>query len=624
MSASLCAPMTSHSSIIAGLVALAAACTTPPRPTDTALPMDPHSHAQPARVRVTNVSLDLDVDFENKRLEGSVELTLDRRDPKAPLVLDQQGLAIRSVTGTDGKPREFDVAAEHDALGSALTIRLADSDRSVRVQYATTDKALALQWLEPAQTAGTRPFLFTQGQAVFTRTWIPCQDSPGVRVTYDAKVRAPSGTIAVMSAERLESTRPGEFRFALKHPIPSYLIALAVGDIAFEPISKRCGVFAEPSIVKGATVELSDTESMVASAERLFGPYRWGRYDLIVLPPAFPFGGMENPTLTFATPTILAGDKSLVSLVAHELAHSWSGNLVTNATWRDFWLNEGFTVYFEERIMEAVYGRERALMEAQLSKADLIREMQELAPRDQVLHVDLTNRHPDDGFSGIPYTKGALFLTRLEEIYGRERFDGFLRRWFDEHAFQSVTTADFLAFLDARLLAQDRTLASRIDLDAWLNQPGLPADCPNPTSPLLQLVDREIATFLDTKDPARIDTRNWVTQQWLHFLEGVGPQLKSDQMARLDGAFHLTGSGNSEVLCVWLRLAVQCGYGPADGALESFLMRVGRRKFLEPLYKELAKTPGGLERARTLYARARPKYHAVSSGTIDEILGWKR
>jgi aminopeptidase N len=585
--------------------------------------MDQHSHARPASVRVTHISLDLDVDFVAKRLAGSVELVLDRRDRSAPLVLDQQGLAIAGVTGADGSARDFTIAAEQDKLGSALTIQLAPGDERVKVRYATTDKSLALQWLEPAQTSGTKPFLFTQGQAVFSRTWFPCQDSPGVRTTYDARIRAGAGLTAVMSAERVASEKQGEFRFTMKHAIPSYLIALAVGDIAFEPISNRCGIFAEPSVVKGARAELEDTETMVQSAETLFGPYRWGRYDLIVLPAAFPFGGMENPCLTFATPTILAGDKSLVSLVAHELAHSWSGNLVTNATWRDFWLNEGFTVYFEQRIMEAVYGPERALMEAQLSKADLVREMSELEPRDQILHVDLAGRHPDDGFSGVPYNKGALFLMRLEEIFGREKLDPFLTRWFDGHAFQSVTTEEFVAFLERELFAKDRARAAQIDVQAWLEQPGLPADCPAPSSPLLALVDREIAAFTASQDPSRIRTSGWVTQQWLHFLEGVGPKLDGDQMARLDGAFHLTGSGNSEVLCVWLRLAVQCSYRPADGALEAFLMRVGRRKFLEPLYKELVKTPAGLERARAIYARARPKYHAVSATTIDEVLGWK-
>jgi hypothetical protein len=611
--------------LFAGLCVLLGACAAAGRTSAPAIPMDIHSHAQPSRVRVTHVSLDLDVDFGKRRIAGTADLAFERIDPEAPLVLDQQSLAIAEVTGPDGKARAFEVGEEKANLGSALTIHLVPGDERVRVRYATTGGALALMWLDPEQTAdGKQPFLFTQGESVFTRTWIPLQDTPGVRVTYDATVRVPAPLTAVMSAESTtaESAGPGVFRFRMLQPIPSYLIALAVGDIEFRPISQRCGIWAEHSVAKGAHDELDDMEKMVASAEKLFGPYRWGRYDLIVLPPSFPFGGMENPCLTFATPTILAGDKSLVSLVAHELAHSWSGNLVTNATWSDFWLNEGFTVYFEQRIMEAVYGRERALMEEQLSKADLIREMKDLDPRDQVLRIDLAGRHPDDGFSGVPYTKGALFLMRIEEIFGRARFDRFLQSWFDSHPFQSVTTADFVAFLERDLLAQDPAAAKRIDLHAWLDEPGLPPDCPEPSSPLLAQVDHEIAVFVDTKDPRRLDTAGWVTQQWLHFLEGVAARIDREQMERLDGAFHLTSVGNNEILCVWLRLGVQCGYEPADATLESFLMRVGRRKFLEPLYRELARTPAGLERARRIYARARPRYHAVSTGTIDEILHW--
>ena len=295
-------------------------------------------------------------------------------------------------------------------------------------------------------------FLFTQGQSIFTRTWIPIQDSPAVRVTYDATIRAPKGMTAVMSADRLAPAKDGAFRFEMKLPIPTYLIALACGDLEFRPISGRSGIWAEPSVVDGARREFEDTEAMIEAVEEVFGPYRWGRYDLLVLPPAFPFGGMENPTLTFATPTVLAGDKSLVSLVAHELSHSWSGNLVTNATWSDFWLNEGFTMYLEGRTMEAVYGKDRALMEQQLGRAELEREMKDLDPRDQVLHVDLRGRHPDDGFTTIPYEKAAMFLRRIEELVGREAFDRFLKGYFDAHAFQSITTDDFVGYLKANLL----------------------------------------------------------------------------------------------------------------------------------------------------------------------------
>ena len=583
--------------------------------------MDIHSHAQPDHVRVTHASLDLALDFEHQEARGSVRLDLERADAAAQLVLDSQALVIEAVEGADGTLRVFELGPSDKDIGSALTIRLAPADRFVRVRYHTTKDTQALQWLAPAQTHDKRkPFLFTQGQSIMTRTWIPLQDSPGVRITYDASIRCPEGLTAVMSAEQLGLGKDGAFHFRMALPIPSYLIALGCGELDFLPISPRCGIWAEPGQVASARAEFEDAEKMIQAAEQLFGAYRWGRYDLLILPPSFPFGGMENPCLTFATPTVLAGDKSLVSLVAHELAHSWSGNLVTNATWSDFWLNEGFTVYFETRIMEALYGSERAQMERQLAIAELERGMKELEPWQQVLHTKLAGHHPDDGFSDIPYTKGALFLTRVEELYGRPRFDAFLRKWFDEHAFRSVTTADFRAFLQHELLEpQPRVL----DLDLWLEQPGLPADAPRPHTDSLARVDAQIEQWQRTKDAAAIQSAGWVTQQWLHFLEGIAAGLDANAMQALDARFAFTKTGNCEVLDPWLRLSIQCGYHAADARLEEFLMEVGRRKYLEPLYKELKKTPEGLARAEAIYAKARPRYHALSQGTIDELLGWK-
>jgi hypothetical protein len=404
--------------------------------------------------------------------------------------------------------------------------------------------------------------------------------------------------------------------------IPPYLIALASGVLAFEPISARSGVWAEPSMVKAARDELVDTEAMIQAAEALFGPYRWGRYDLLVLPPSFPFGGMENPRLTFATPTILAGDKSLVSLVAHELAHSWSGNLVTNATWRDFWLNEGFTVYCEQRIMERVFGPARSVLEKDLARRSLEREMAELAPWQQVLHIELGGKHPDDGFSDVPYGKGALFLRRLEGIFGRERFDRFLRGYFEAHAFQSITTGEFVAWLKQELFAVDPAKAAAVDLDLWLEKPGLPPDAPRDPSPGLAEVDQQLARWTAGAAPRALATRGWVTQQWQHFINTLPAEIPPARLAELDQTFGFTASGNSEILCDWLVQAIKRGYHPADARLDDFLMNVGRRKFLKPLYAELAKTPAGMARAREIYARARPRYHAVSKGTIDKILNW--
>jgi hypothetical protein len=332
---------------------------------------------------------------------------------------------------------------------------------------------------------------------------------------------------------------------------------------------------------------------------------------------------MENLRLTFATPTILAGDKSLVSLVAHELAHSWSGNLVTNATWRDFWLNEGFTVYFEQRIMERVFGVERAKMETELALADLEREMKDLEPRDQVLHVDLAGRNPDDSFSGVPYTKGALFLMRIEEIVGRDRFDRFLRGYFDSHAFQSITTEHFVEYMKRNLFAGDAESLAKLDLATWLEKPGLPSDTPRTKSASLAKVEREVARFKAGTSVAELDTKGFVTQQWLTFLEGISGALDARKMAALDDRFGFTESQNSEIACTWLRLAIANGYAPADARLVEFLMDVGRRKFLKPLYTELAKTEPGKQRALSIYEKARPRYHAVSVGTIDKIVGWR-
>ena len=598
------------------LAACAAAPSGPPPMID-----DVHSFAQPWRVRSTHLELDLVLDFDAKVARGSVTHHLERFDPTAAFLVDTDGLGIRGVTDQRGFPLEYELPlAPHPELGSRLRIPLRADTERVRIHYETTPESDAMQWLAPEQTDGGRlPFLFTQGQAILTRSWIPLQDTPAVRVTWQARVRAPSGLTTVMSAS--ERRVDGDVTtFRMEHPVPSYLIALACGELTSRAISERCAIWAEPGVVEAAAREFGDTEAMIAACERLFGPYRWGRYDVLVLPPSFPFGGMENPCVTFATPTILAGDKSLVALIAHELAHSWSGNLVTNATWRDFWLNEGFTVYLETRIMEAVFGEERAAMEVALGMQELTAEMQALPPADQVLHVDLQGRNPDDGMTGVPYQKGAAFLRRLEQVFGRERLDAFLQRWFDEHAFQSATTATFLAFLDAELLAQDRAKAAQIDVATWVGGSGLPSDAPVPTSALFAAVDAELAAWRSGTPAAQLATAGWNTQQWLRFLAGLGAPAP-ERLAELDAAFAFTRSGNSEILASWLALALRHGYRAVDRRAELFLMTVGRRKFLKPLYEAMLAAPDGAARAAAIYRKARPRYHAVSQRTLDAMLG---
>ncbi len=597
---------------------------------------DPHSFARPRDHRIEHLDLDLAVDFQNKVLSGSVTLSLHEgfeiRKPLTlgTLILDTRDLVIRKVEGIPEKGDvfllSFELGPRDNVLGQSLIISLPKTGVKVRIEYATTSRSTALQWLNPEQTAGKKlPFLFTQSQAIDARSWIPLQDTPQVRFTYKARIKTPATHLALMSANNPFQKNPrGEYTFDMPQPIPSYLMALAVGDIGFQAISTRTGVYAEPGVLAKAWTEFSDMEKMVKGCELLYGPYKWGRYDVLVMPSSFPFGGMENPRLTFVSPTVLAGDKSLVSLLAHELAHSWSGNLVTNATWNDFWLNEGFTVYLERRIMEAVYGRDRALVESVLGKIGLLGELKSLPKQDQSLKLNLKGRSPSEGLTDIAYEKGALFLAHLEGIVGREKLDAFLKNYFHQYAFQSLTTADFESYLNRNLFLSDKKAIQKAQIREWLYDPGLPPGAPDPNSPrltqLAELANRFVRGEIKAAD---LHAKGWTSQDWLQFLGALPPSILIGQMTDLDSQWHLTLVGNSEILVVWLLLCVRKDYPPAYGRLELFLTEQGRRKFLKSLYEELVKTGPGKARALAIYAKARPGYHPASTETIDAILGYK-
>jgi aminopeptidase N len=600
--------------------------------------MDVHSYARPHEARVTSVALDLLVDFRAARLTGRAVLTLERAPHAASVLLDTRALEIHGVEDSLHRPLDYALGPADPVLGRPLSVALPSGVDAITIAYSTTPGADALQWLAPEQTKGGRHgFLFSQGQAILTRTWIPTQDSPAVRQTYTARIVVPPDLRAVMSAECLdpdgvETPEGRAFEFRLTRPIPPYLIALAVGDLAFRPLGARSGVYAEPPTVEAAASELVEVEAMIAAAESLLGPYLWGRYDVLVLPPAFPFGGMENPLLTFATPTILAGDRSLVSLIAHELAHSWSGNLVTNATWRDFWLNEGVTTYVERRIMEALNGTEHADMLAVLARRELLEEIDRLggpASPDTILHIDLDGRDPDDGSTRIPYEKGAAFLIMLEHAFGRARFDAFLRSYVDRFAFQSIDTATFLDHLRTHLLDTGGGAArpvqaeeDRLHLHQWVFEPGLPENAPVPQSRLLDHVSDQARAFIDGAPAAGLRTDGWSTQEWQHFLASLPDGMSTARLAEFDVACGMTDRTNSEVLCAWLHIAVRHDYRAAMPAVARFLTSQGRRKFLRPIYEDLTKSPWGHDEARRIYAVARPGYHALVTSTIDPIVGW--
>jgi aminopeptidase N len=586
------------------------------------------SYANVQQVRTTHVALDLAVDFKKSALSGTATLELERVDPAAKeVVLDTQDLDIRKVeTSADGEvwiSAPFKLGASDEVLGAPLSIALPAEATRVRVSYASKPQASGLQWLPPAQTLGKKkPFMFSQSESIHARSWIPLQDTPYVRATYEAKIHAPKGLRAVMSAEM--SDKPdasGAWTFKMPQAIPSYLIAIAVGDIGFHATGKRTGVYAEPAMLKKAAYEFGETEKTLELMEQAFGPYRWGRYDILVLPPSFPFGGMENPRLTFATPTVITGDRMLVSLVSHELAHSWSGNLVTNASWNDFWLNEGFTEYLTYRLVDMQFGEARGNMERVLGVADLKESMSHLDQIDWPLIRKEPAKDPDAVYSTVPYERGALFLTWLETQYGRAAFDAFLRGWFDDHAFQSATTAQFLAYLHDKLMAQQPGKITDAQLDAWLNQPELPDFAVLPKSDALDQVDQARADWLAGKlTLAQLPAKQWAVQQWQRFLDNMPATVTLEQVKALDAQYQLSATHNAILACSWFRLALAHGDAAVLPPVRKYLVTIGRMRLIKPLYRELIKTAEGKAFAEKVYAEAKPGYNIITQQGIERVL----
>ena len=584
--------------------------------------VDEHSYAEPDKVRTTDLALDLGIDFARKTISGTALYTLEWIDAKATqLVLDTRDLSIQKAESLDPEGQwhelKFALAGKDPILGSKLVIEAPERPTQVRVTYATSPEASGLQWLEPSMTEGKKtPFMFSQSQQIHARSWVPLQDTPQIRFTYSAHVTAPKDAMVLMSADNdPAAARDGDYNFEMPQKIPSYLLAIAAGDLVFKPISDRSGVWAEPGMVDKATAEFADTEKMIDTAEKMYGPYRWGRYDLLVLPPSFPYGGMENPRLTFATPTVIVGDKSLVSLVAHELAHSWSGNLVTFATDKDAWLNEGFTSYVENRLVEALYGKEQADMETAIGRAEVVEEYKTLEPKLQVLALkpgDLAD--PDNSSSATVYQKGAWFLSFLENRFGRETFDAWLKSYFDRHAFQSMTTVKLVADLKQNLLAANPGKVTDAEIEEWVYGPGIPASAPKVESRKFSTVDAaRIAWTGSGILPAKSITDAWSTQEWVRFLESMPEAMKPEQLRQLDEAYHFTGTPNGEIAQRWYPLAERSGYADARAEMGKFLERVGRRKLIMPTYKALVATPDGLAFATQVFARARRADDAVGA-----------
>lgn len=589
---------------------------------ETSKGKDTHTQSNANEVQVKHLNLDINVDFVNKRISGVARWQIENTAKADVLKLDTDDLTVDSVLA-DGKRVDFSLGEHVEHLGKVLNVAIGEQTKQVDIYYATGANPRALQWLNPQQTHDKKhPFLYTQSESIYARSWIPCPDGPGIRYTYTARVTVPKELMALMSAENPQQKNDsGIYHFTMDIPIPAYLMALAVGDITFKSIDERTGVYAEPGMIDKARYEFEEVGQMVKTAEKLYGPYRWGRYDAIILPPGFPIGGMENPRLTFCTPTIISGDRSLMNLVAHELAHNWSGNLVTNETWDDFWLNEGFTVYFERRLTESMTDKSYGDMLWELGYQDLEAEVNDLGKdsRDTWLKLELEGRDPDDGLTDIPYEKGSHFLRLIEDNVGRPRMDSFLNKYFNEHAFKTISTDRFLAYLHTNLIKGDGVLAKKLDINAWVFGPGIPANCPRVDPVRFKAVDAEREAFVNGKAPAKLNTAKWTTHEWLHFLRKLPKPLDVNKMTALDKQFRFTESGNSEIADLWYVMAVASDYKTAYPEMEQFLSQVGRRKFLEPLYREMMGT-GKEEMAKTIYQKYRANYHPLAQTTLDKLV----
>lgn len=585
---------------------------------------DTHTQSNADSVEIKHLDLDVKVDFAQHRISGRASWDINNPHKLDMLILDAFRLTIDSVM-VDGNRVQYTWGASKVNLGNALKIPILAESKKVDIYYKSDPSAKALQWMEPQQTSGKKhPFLYTQSESIYARSWIPCPDGPGIRFTYNARVQVPADLMALMSATNPQQKNDsGIYHFNMDIPIPAYLMALGVGDLQFKAIDDRTGVYADPVMLDKAVNEFAEVGKMVKTAEDLYGPYRWGRYDILVLPSGFPIGGMENPKLTFCTPTIISGDRSLTNLIAHELAHNWSGNLVTNATWNDFWLNEGFTVYFERRLTEKMTDGGYADMLWELGYQDLEKTINQLEADtllpDTRLKIDLTGRDPDAGLTDIAYEKGALFLKHIENIVGREKMDAFLRKYFDEHAFKTITTEQFIKYLNDNLIKGDKALATKINADGWIYGEKTPADAPRKVAERFKVVDAEREKFVNGTAPAQLATANWTTYEWLHFLRKLPKPLNVTQMEALDKQFKFTNSGNSEIADQWFVMAIAADYKAAYPAMEQFLATVGRRKFLEPLYGEMMAT-GKEQMAQDLYKKYRNNYHPLAHMTFDRTI----
>ncbi|CAB5388002.1 unnamed protein product [Rhizophagus irregularis] len=577
---------------------------------------DPSTLSNINEIQTSHIGLNLRVDFEHKILDGSVTLRLITiADNVNKVILDTKSLIIKSVS-QDGKQLKFNLNNEIDCFGATglhieLEKPLATGTKfELEISYNTTIQGTAIQWLEPSQTVGKKhPYLFTQCQEIHARSLLPCQDTPCFKITYSANIQVPHPLRALMSAisvgeEEINDDKSKLYKFEQKVKIPSYLIALAVGNLAGKEIGPRSTVWSEPEVVQDAAWEFEDTEKFIAIGEKLLTPYEWKKYDLLVLPASFPFGGMENPCLTFITPALIAGDRSLVDVVAHEVAHSWTGNLVTAANWEHFWLNEGWTIGGCYR-----FGEDNPLT---------------------ALQPVLKGIDPDDAFSRVSYEKGYNFLYHIQQVVGGpEFFEPYMKAHIEEFAGKSIITDDWknflYSFMEKTFGSAKKDALDKIDWNGWLHSPGMP--------PLKNEFDQTLSEECNKlaerwnlarnnenfKEFSPADIEKFTTLQKMAFLDRLleFPPFPHSSIVAMDKAYNFTTVRNVEVCYRWQKVCLLAEYEPMFPHVVKFVTQQGRMKYVRPLYRMLKNTKKGSDLAKKTFTENKSFYHPIAATMIE-------
>jgi leukotriene-A4 hydrolase len=582
---------------------------------------DPHSYADLTQGKITHIDLRIKADFEAHILE--IEADYQLAEPvSGSLFLDSVEIDLKQATA-NGQDLEWEFDEQDELLGECLHLKGLNSVSAFTLTFNTSPEARALQWLPAVQTAGGKhPFLYSQCQAIHARSIFPCQDTPSVRFTFTAEVEVPKALTAVMAAEQVVvAEERGEqrlFHFKMPQPIPAYLFAIGAGNLVFRELGPRTGIYAEPELIESAAWEFAENEAKIVEAEKLLGPYLWGRYDLLILPPSFPYGGMENPRLTFLTPTAILGNRGQTNLITHELAHAWTGNLVTNATWEDFWLNEGWTTYAETRITEILEGVEIAALMAVYDEQRLFEVIDRVGVESTLtqLKVPSEGRDPDTTVTIIPYYKGCFFLKECEYAVGRERFDAFIQKYMGKYQFQSLTTEGFLDFLKQEL----PEVFEKVNVQEWVYQPGLTGKRNRPQSALYDDVRRAVEAYKQGTRPTREQVADWHRYQILSFLQMLPKQMPIEDCKYFEEILDLKNKNDAGHYMHFYVICIASGDQEILPRIEEFIGKIGRLIISETIFRAMIASDWARPHARPMFEAVRERHHKITVHVINNLL----